>query len=256
MSVRRSGTEPVRRSGTEPVLYTTTIEHERRTPVRHRFRYRHTMWLVDLDDVPTVPGWLRPLLRFESRDHFGDPSASLRANVDAYLAGHGVDLGGGQVLMLANPRALGYVFNPLTIFWCHDASSDPRCVIAEVHNTFGDRHCYLLAPDAEGHAEVGKEFYVSPFFAVDGRYEMRFTEPGDELEVSIVLRRGERMEPVFRAKLVGLRTAARVRSVSCTALWHAGGSWRVIALIRWQGIRLWLRRVPRVPRPVPAHERT
>ena len=232
-------------------LYRTTIEHERRTPLRHGFRYRHTMWLVDLDAVPSVPRWLRPLASFEARDHFGDPASSLRDNVDAYLADHGVDLEGGRVLMLANPRALGYVFNPLTVYWCHDAAGSPRCVIAEVHNTYGQRHCYLLAPDADGHAEVAKAFYVSPFFAVDGRYEMHFTEPGEELEVGITLRRGESMEPVFRAMLAGHRSVARVRSVSRAAFWHVGGSWKVIALIRWQGIRLWLRRVPLVPRPAP-----
>ena len=201
-----------------------------------------------------MPRALRPLATFEARDHFGDPDATLRANVDAYLAEHGIDLHGGRVLMLANPRSFGYVFNPLTIYWCYDEVGRRRvCVIAEVHNTYGGRHCYLLAPDAGGHADVAKEFFVSPFFAVDGRYEMRFSEPGDDLEVSIVLRRGESMEPVFRAKLAGHRTVARVRSVSRAAARHACGSWKVIALIRWQGIRLWLRRVPLVPRPQPAH---
>ena len=259
------------RSGTEPVLYATTIEHERRAPVRHAFHYRHTMWLVDLDAVPAVPRVLGPLATFEARDHFGDPDATLRSNVDAYLAEHGIDLRGGRVLMLANPRSFGYVFNPLTIYWCYDGAGsvpereagsvpereagsvpergtgEPACVIAEVHNTYGGRHCYLITPDASGHAEVDKDFYVSPFFAVDGRYEMRFSEPGEQLEVSIALRRGESMEPVFRATLAGHRTVTRVRSVSRAAARHACGSWKVMALIRWQGIRLWLRRVPLVP---------
>jgi DUF1365 family protein len=245
----RSGTEPALRSGTEPALYATTIEHERRTPVRHAFHYRHTMWLVDLDAVPKVPRALRLLATFAARDHFGDPDATLRANVDAYLAEHGIDLHGGRVVMLANPRSFGCVFNPLTVYWCHDEVGFAVCVIAEVHNTYGGRHCYLLTPDAAGHAEVAKDFYVSPFFAVDGRYEMRFTEPGEDLEVSILLRRGESMEPVFQALLAGHRTVARVRSLSWAAARHACGSWKVIALIRWQGIRLWLRRVPLVPNP-------
>ena len=230
-------------------LYATTIEHERRAPLRHAFHYRHTMWLVDLDAVPAVPRVLGPLATFEARDHFGEPDATLRSNVDAYLAEHGIDLRGGRVLMLANPRSFGYVFNPLTIYWCYDQAAEPACVIAEVHNTYGGRHCYLITPDASGHAEVDKDFHVSPFFAVDGRYEMRFSEPGAELEVGITLRRGESMEPVFRATLAGHRTVARVRSVSRAAAKHACGSWKVIALIRWQGIRLWLRRVPLVPKP-------
>ena len=232
-------------------LYTTTIEHERRTPLRHRFHSRHTMWLIDLDAVPRVPRVLRTLATFDARDHFGDPDATLRANVDAYLAEHGIDLRRGRVRMLCNPRSVGYVFNPLTVYWCDDEAGTPVCVIAEVHNTYGGRHCYLVRPDAAGRAAVDKDFFVSPFFPVDGRYEMRFSEPGEKLEVSITLRRGENMEPVFRAKLAGHRTVARVRSVSRAAARHACGSWKVIALIRWQGIRLWLRRVPLVPRPAP-----
>ena len=244
-------------------LYRTTIAHERRVPRRHAFHYRHVMWLVDLDDVPRARGVTRWFGSFDARDHFGDPAATIRANVDAYLAEHGVDLHGGRVLMLANPRSLGYVFNPLSVFWCYEGEDHAgggragrlRCIVAEVHNTYGGRHCYLLEPDARGHAGADKEFLVSPFFAVDGRYEMRFTEPGETMEVAITLRRGANganMEPVFRAQLAGHRTVARVRSFGAATMRHAGGSLKVIALIRWQGVRLWLRRVPLVARPVHA----
>ena len=76
--------------------------------------------------------------------------------------------------MLANARFLGYVFDPLTVFWCFAADGSLRCVVAEVHNTYGERHAYLLRPEADGTAEVGKEFYVSPFNDVSGRYDFRF----------------------------------------------------------------------------------
>ena len=79
--------------------------------------------------------------------------------------------------MLATPRSFGHAFNPLSVFWCHDRTGALACVVAEVHNTYGERHCYLLRPDADGHAGAEKAFYVSPFFAVDGRYEMTFTDP-------------------------------------------------------------------------------
>ena len=144
----------------------------------HGFSYRHATWLVDLDAVPALPACApRVSARFDARDHLGDPHASLRANVDAYLAAEGIDLDGGRVLMLATPRSFGYAFNPLTVFWCYDRAGAPVCVVAEVHNTYGERHCYLLRPDADGRAGADKEFYVSPFFAVDGRYEMPFTDP-------------------------------------------------------------------------------
>ncbi len=80
--------------------------------------------------------------------------------------------------MLSNARSLGYVFNPLSLFWCHDPDGSLRCVIAEVHNTYGGKHCYLITPDDAGRAETEKRFYVSPFYPVDGFYRMSVAEPG------------------------------------------------------------------------------
>jgi hypothetical protein len=204
------------------------------------------MWLVDLDDLPSVHHWLRPLLRFEARDHLGDPDSSIRANVEAFLAQHDVHLDGGRILMLANPRSLGHAFNPLSVYWCSSRDGTTAAIITEVHNTHGEHHCYLLRPDACGRDTVAKEFYVSPFFAVDGIYDVHCTEPGSDLRVSITLRRPPSREPAFTATLTG-RADESVRSVSVAALRHPWSSWRVTALIRWEGIRLWLRRVPVVP---------
>ena len=92
--------------------------------------------------------------------------------MDRFLGARGIDLGGGRVLMLAHARVLGYVFNPLTVYWCHRADGTLACVMAEVHNTYGQRHAYLLRTDERGRARVGKEFYVSPFHPVDGSYRM------------------------------------------------------------------------------------
>jgi uncharacterized protein len=228
--------------------YLTTIAHGRTEKVQHGFSYRHTTWLVDLDAVPVLPRVLRVLGSFDARDHFGDPRARIRQNVDAYLAGEGVELDRGRVLMLANTRSFGYTFNPLSVFWCYDGADALVCVIAEVHNTYGERHCYLLRPGPGGRAGVEKEFYVSPFFAVDGHYEMEFTDPRrtDDLRVEITLVRDH--HTVFWASLTG-RPDAAAPSFLVGALRHPGAGQRVMALIKLQGIRLWLRRLPVVPRP-------
>jgi DUF1365 family protein len=239
-----------------PVPYRTTIHHSRTERVRRRFQYRHFTWLVDLDDVPPAPrrstwGPLVALVpHFASRDHLGDPDATLRSNVERFLAGHHVDLAGGRILMLANPRSFGYAFNPLTVFWCYHRDETLACVIAEVQNTYGQRHPYLVRPDQDGRAETDKEFYVSPFFPVSGSYDMRFGEPGEQINVSITLRRGAAREPAFHAIVRGTREP-QPRSFLTGALRHPWASWRAIALIRWQGIRLWARQVPIVPRPIP-----
>lgn len=233
----------------KPRLYRTRVAHGRTERVHHGFAYRHATWLVDVDHVPVLPRPLRWMARFEARDHLGDPGASIRANLDAYLATEGVQLAGGRVLMLATPRSLGHAFNPLTVFWCHDARGALVCVVAEVHNTYGERHCYLLRPDAQGRAGADKAFYVSPFFAVDGRYEMTFTDPAvdDELRIAIGLTRGDHV--VFRASLEG-RPDPSDPPFALGALRHLASGWRVTALIRLQGIRLWLKHLPVMPRPV------
>ncbi|HEX9466921.1 MAG TPA: DUF1365 domain-containing protein, partial [Acidimicrobiia bacterium] len=243
----------------------TRVAHERTERVAHGFTYRHDLWLVDLDDLPRLPRVFRSWLRFDARDHFGDSRAgsvperqagsvperqsSIRADVDAYLARQGITC--SRVLMLANPRSLGYVFNPLTVFWCYGARGELRAVIAEVHNTYRGRHCYLLRPDVDGRATVDKKFYVSPFFTVDGVYEMRFSEPAAALEITIDLWRAGRPVPAFRASVTGCRLPRTRGSLVRAVLAQPVVSRRVMVLIRWQGVRLWLRRVPVVPRPRP-----
>jgi hypothetical protein len=232
-----------------PVPYRTTIRHSRTERAHHAFRYRHVMWLVDLDDIPPPRRLARWLPRFVASDHFGDPHAPIRTNVERYLAGNDIDLDGGRILMLTNPRSLGYAFNPLTVFWCYAANGTLRTIVAEVHNTFGERHCYLVEPGADGRRDVEKELYVSPFFAVDGTYDMRFGEPGDEIRIAITLRRGPQSEPVFTATLDG-RRGRTPRSFALAALRHPCSSMRVTALIHWQALQLWLRRIPIAPRPI------
>jgi uncharacterized protein len=227
-----------------PVLYDVTIRHERLHLLRRSFTHRSYVWLVDLDVLPRLPWWLRPFARFEAADHLG--GSSLRAGLDAWLAERGVDLGGGRVLMLANARTGGHVFNPLTLYWCHGPDGEQVCVVAEVHNTYGGRHGYLLRPDARGSAEVDKAFFVSPFLAVDGTYTMQVPPPGERLTVAVTLRQGGRT--AFAASLNGRRRPATPRHVAGTVVRWPWVTVRVSGLIRAHGIALWLRRLPVVPR--------
>jgi DUF1365 family protein len=220
-------------------IYDTRLTHVRRERVTRRFTHRMRPWLVDLDHLPHRP----PLVTFEGRDHLGRPDRTIRQNLDAWLARHGITA--GRVRMLALPRTLGYVFNPLSVYWCDDDAGEPLCVVAEVHNTYGERHCYLLRPDSGWRAETAKQLYVSPFFDVTGDYRMRLPPPDERLGLSVVLHRDGR--PVFTAALAGRRrgapTPARILAHACT-----GGALRVRALIQRHGVALWLRRLPVVSR--------
>ncbi|GAA4005302.1 DUF1365 domain-containing protein [Allokutzneria multivorans] len=211
------------------MIYDAVVTHTRLDQIRRRFSHRVQMSLVDLAALPKG---------FEARDHLGDPDRSIRENLDAWLASQGVDLRGGRVLLLANARVLGFVFNPLSVFWCHTPDGELECIVAEVHNTYGERHCYLLRPDPAGRAQADKEFYVSPFYTVEGRYHMKFSRPGERLDISISLRQND--EVVFVATLRGQRASAPKRVLML--------SHRVFALIFRHGIALWLRRIPVVPR--------
>ena len=157
-----------------PVLYRATITHLRRGPAVHRFQHRSFLWLIDSDFPPRMRWPLGPLARFEPGDH---------ADIRAVLADHG--LRASRILVLTTPRTLGYVFNPLSVYWCYRDDGSLAARVAEVHNTHGQRHAYVLPPD--GIARVDKELAVSPFHPRHGTYRMRISDPGPRLAVAVSL---------------------------------------------------------------------
>ena len=228
-------------------IYRTSISHVRRTPLKNAFTYCSYSWFVDVDRLPRLPLLLRPLAVFRAGDHLGDPGATIRSNVERYLRTQGIEPDGGPIHMLTSARVLGYVFNPLTLFWCYRSTGELGCVVAEVHNTYGERHCYLLRTDPAGRAAVPKAFDVSPCNDVDGQYRMKLPAPGERLGVSIVLdREGHRP---FVATMDGTRRPATLPNILMAALAVPAAPLLVSALIRVQGIKLWARRLPVVARP-------
>jgi DUF1365 family protein len=150
-------------------------------------------------------------------------------------------------LATSTSRVLGYVFNPLTLFWCHRADGTLGCVIAEVHNTYRQRHAYLLRTDDRGRARVPKEFYVSPYYPVDGSYQMSVPSPGPRLALSIRLDRPDGTR--FTAGVSGTARPAGPRALARAVLRHPWSTAVVAAQIRWQGIKLYRRGLRPVPRP-------
>ncbi|WP_254898224.1 DUF1365 domain-containing protein [Kitasatospora sp. NA04385] len=240
------------------MLYEARTTHVRAEP-RRVFRHRFPLWLVDLDALPRLPRPLRPLARFLPRDHVrpagADGARSIRGDLERELAAHGLELGGGRVLMLTQARSLGHVFNPLTVYWCRDAAGEPLCTVAEVHNTYGGRHRYLLRPDAAGRAEAAKDFYVSPFLPLDGHYRMLLPEPDPDpgpggaarlhLSVRLELPGG----PAFTATVTGTGRPAGPAALLRATVRHPFATFAVSLRIRTQGVRLWLRGLPVHPRP-------
>jgi hypothetical protein len=233
-----------------PSLIEGTVTHTRRTPLAHRFRHRHFQWLVDVDDLPRLPWPLSLLARFDADDHLdgGRRGDGIRGDLDRFLAGRGVTLPARtRVLMLAHARSLGHVFDPLTVFWCLGPDGRLVAAVLEVHNTYRGRHAYLVDVDDTGRAVVDKAFYVSPFNDVSGSYAVRLVL--DERRVAVAIRLARDGQTVLDAAMTGTPRPATGRSLVSTVARHAFMTYRVSALIRWHGVRLWMRRLPVVARP-------
>lgn len=227
-----------------PALVVGTVAHTRHRPTKHAFRYRAYQWLVDIDDLPRYRWPLRLVTGFRARDHLdrGRLGGGIRGDVDRFLANRGVDLAADdRVLMLANARVLGHVFDPLTVFYVFSAAGQVRAVIFEVHNTFGERHGYLLHPDERGRSRFPKAFHVSPFNDDTGEYRSQLRLDGDRVVCTVALDRGG--ERVLTAVTEGAPRAATPGAVARTALRHGPMTYLVSFFIYLHGARLW-RKLP------------
>ena len=242
-----------------PSYVRARVAHRRNRPFLYAFETSTPMWLVDADEPDAAfPRLLRGLVSVRGRDHFApDDDRPLGVKVRAHLVAQRLPWTANRVLVLANARSLGYVFDPLSTYFCLDAEGRLEGVLAEVHNTYGERHCYALHVVDGRPAQVDKEFYVSPFFTVEGRYDIRTRLSDTLVAVSISLTQTVegREQEVFSASVHGdLQPATRGRVLRAVAR-NPVPSHRVSALIHWHGVKLWLRRLPVVPRrPHPAPE--
>jgi len=245
------------------VILSAQVMHRRLFPVRYRFTYRVFSLLLDLDSLPALHRRLRlfshnrfNLFSFHDRDHGPRDGQPLRPWIDAVLAGRGIELAGGPVRLLCFPRVLGYVFNPLSVWYCQHADGTLRAVLCEVSNTFGERHSYLLHEDGgpldwpvRGHKP--KVFHVSPFIPMDARYQFRLSEPGTKL--SVLIREYQDDALMLVASLHGRLQALTDARLAGAFLRYPLLTLKVMALIHWQALKIWLRGGRFHPRP-PAPE--
>ncbi len=236
-----------------PALVKGEVRHSRFHPIKHSFRYRAHQWLVDVDDPVVAPRWLRWLVSFEARDHVGRADGTLGANVRAFISSQGVTWSAHRVVMLANARVLGYVFDPLSVFWSYGADGRLEGVLAEVHNTYGERHGYVVEVDKHGAARTDKAFYVSPFFGVFGDYQLKFVNDDGKLGAFVTLLQQGRV--VFTGSFTGRAAPITTRRILTVALTQPLMPQRIALLIRLHGVWLWLRRQP-VVRRLPHREQS
>lgn len=236
-------------------LYVCRAMHRRPGPPRYRFSYRSFYLLLDIDAIDTAcaatPLLSRNrfnLLSFHDADHGAHDGSSLREWMDATLADHGVHLDGGRIRLLTMPRVLGYGFNPISVFYCEHADHSLRAIVAEVHNTFGEHHFYVLhdqgaALDWGQVRTKAKRFHVSPFLERAGAYRFRFSPPGQQLRMAIRLydRLGANATLRIATTLTGDCVRISTRNVLKVCLQMPLMSLKVISAIYWQALKIWLR---------------
>ena len=197
------------------------------------------MWLVDLNE---------PQEKLLPKDHFGGEAKSLREAVEHFAVSRGEKIEpDDKVLGIASARTNGYVFNPLSVYWCITKEGKVRWTILEIHNTYGDRHAHLLKPDANGNAKIDKEFYVSPFFTIDGEYQTKTYLDENMVVISVNLYQNGSL--VFTASFIGEQLEANIKNRIAAYIRTPFSTLQAMARIRAHGIWLWLRRLPVIPRP-------
>ena len=233
-------------------LYAGHVWHARSAP-RHSFRYRTYMHLFDLDVVAHINerfrllGYNRPRpVSLYDADHFdGRP---LREGIEHALVSRGFAWPGGRVLLLTHCRVAGYVFNPVSFFYCFDPDDRLSTVVAEVNNTYGERHVYVLPGLNGAERSHKKEFHVSPFFGLEGTYRFTVEPPGEALRVGIDLTIGT--ERRLGARLVLARKRLSDGTLFGMLARYPLVTAQVMAAIHWEAARLWWKGVPFRDKPV------
>ncbi|MBI1239415.1 MAG: DUF1365 family protein [Alphaproteobacteria bacterium] len=236
-----------------PGFYWARVMHARHRPFLHRFTYRIFTLLLDIDRLDETTGRLRLLSRnrfncfsYCDADHGARDGSPLRPWVEARLHESGIAAKPARIDLLAMPRVLGYVFNPLSIYFCSDENGVPIATLYQVHNTFGGTHAYVCPAEQAGtsapdtlHQSAKKAFYVSPFIAMKARYRFTLRLPGETLALRID--EADAGGPLLVATMTGRRAPLDDRVLLAAFFALPLMTAKVMAAIHWQALRLWFK---------------
>lgn len=245
-------------------IYRSSVMHQRLFPQRYRFVYRVFSLLFDIDRLDHLSKKSRfishnrwNLFSFHDCDHGARDGSPLRPWLERQLDHFGILLDGGKVQLLCFPRILGYTFNPLSLWFCYHANGELRAILCEVSNTFGESHSYLLADNNHNLPDPvrmsrNKCFHVSPFIGMQADYRFIIHRPNEKIGVIIneyqndelmlvATQNGERVE---LTSMNLLRESLRVPMVTA----------KVMLMIHWQALKIWLRGGRHHSKPEPPKE--
>ena len=237
-------------------LYHGAVVHRRLAPVRHELRYRVYNFFVDVDELPILSRRLRlfsyngfNLFSIADRKHGPGDGTSISEHVWRIARAARPAAPVQRIFIFCYPRVLGMVFNPITVYYCYDAASRLVLMIYEVNNTFGERHTYSLPLDGNLQQSCAKEFYVSPFNTVEGRYDFAVEPPGAEFRLGIGLRTGG--SPCLKAWFSGTRMPLNDFNLLRSFLSLPVQPATILGGIHWEAAKLWLKGLRIKPRPKP-----
>lgn len=235
------------------VLYFGEVVHERQRPRKHRLRYSVFSLLIDVDRIAELAADSklfaynsRGLFSVHDRDHGDENGSSIAGWARSKLLRAGLSHAGHRIDVLCYPRLLGYAFNPLSVYFCHQASGRLAAIIYEVHNTFGERHAYVITVDDDAGAVIrqqdDKDFFVSPFIPMDCAYKFRIQPPDEHVRVVMRVEDGDGL--LLAASFSGKRRPFSDKLLAVAALRYPLMTFKVIAGIHWEALRLWFKGAP------------
>ena len=234
-------------------LYECSVYHKRLRPKVREFRYRIFMFAIDLDEVDAIARKIPLFSRnrwncytFNDGDHLNLGRETLKENIIAYAEAEGASFPeGGRIVLVTLPRVLGYIFNPVSFYFCHDSAGSPVWSVVEVGNTFREIKPYFvgsLNADGRFHRRTPKHFYVSPFIDVNLEFDFRLATPGERLNIHID--DFDTSGLLLTSHLGGIRQPLTTGSLLWLTLKYPLITLKVILVIHWQALKIWLAKIP------------
>jgi DUF1365 family protein len=239
---------------THSAVYCGEVVHTRKSPRKHSLRYSVFYFLLDLDEAEAIAstsrlfGWNRPAwFSFRDADHGDGDGRDLREYLRDVLAEAGIEDLVWRFQVLCMPRVLGYVFNPISVVYCYRTGGELAAMVYEVNNTFGERLSYVVPVSGDPKRiqhRCEKALFVSPFFDIKGHYDFNLSPPQESLDITINYRHADeqRLHVVFR----GRRQAFTAHTLRSLALRYPAVTFKVIAGIYFEALKLWLKGIPLV----------
>jgi len=239
-------------------IYSGLTTHKRFKPKKHFFTYKTFSLLIDLEEVKDLEKKIKffsynkfNILSFYNIDHGPRDGSSLNNWVKKILSSAKINIVDGKIKLLCFPRFFGYVFNPLSIFYCYDKNSKLKAVLYEVKNTFNEQHTYIFRNRSSSNIilhKCKKKLYVSPFIAMKTFYNFRLSKPKNN--ISILIKQSDVSGLLLIAHQAGKRIKLNSYNLFIQFLKHPLMSFKVIAAIHFEAFRLWTKGIKLVKKNI------